>query len=238
MGAALVGAFAAAGANVVSLDRSVAAGTEVAAAAGPGGATFVACDVSDPHSVADSFRQSAAILGGLDVLVHAAGIAPGEAAESIPPDEWDLVMAVNARGTLLTNQAAFGLLKDHGGRIINFASAAGVSGYPGKAHYAASKGAVVAWTRTVAREWALHGITVNAIVPAIWTPMYETTRAAMNAEQLAAHDRQLAASIPLGGKLGNPDLDLVPLLVFLAGSGSRFITGQLFPVDGGMLMVR
>ncbi|WP_371541725.1 SDR family NAD(P)-dependent oxidoreductase [Streptomyces sp. NBC_00554] len=75
-------------------------------------------------------------------------------------------------GGFYLNQAAFGHLKERGGRIVNFASAAGVQGYPGKAAYAAAKGAVVAWTRSAAVKWGRYGITVNAIAPAIWTPTY------------------------------------------------------------------
>jgi NAD(P)-dependent dehydrogenase (short-subunit alcohol dehydrogenase family) len=194
--------------------------------------------VTRQDSVDAAFTRAAALLGGLDVLVHAAGVAPGAPAEAITVEEWERVLDVNAKGTFLTNQAAFRHLRAHGGRIINFASAAGVIGLRNKAHYAASKGAVLAWTRTVAQEWGGLGITVNALAPAISTPMYATTRASMTAEQLAAHDAQMKAMMPIDGRLGDVDRDLVPLLCFLAGPGSRFITGQVFAVDGGMLMVR
>jgi NAD(P)-dependent dehydrogenase (short-subunit alcohol dehydrogenase family) len=241
MGAGIVGAFAAAGAAVVSCDIQARPAIEIAGKAtadGPGRADFVECDVTQPDSVDVAFTRAAELLGGLDVLVHAAGIAPGAPAEAITAQEWDRVLDVNAKGTFLTNQAAFRHLRERGGRILNFASAAGVIGLPDKAHYAASKGAVLAWTRTVAQEWGGLGITVNAIAPAISTPMYATTRASMTTEQLAAHDAQMKAVIPIDGRLGDVDRDLVPLLCFLAGPGSRFITGQVFAVDGGMLMVR
>jgi NAD(P)-dependent dehydrogenase (short-subunit alcohol dehydrogenase family) len=241
MGAGIVSAYAAHGAQVISLDLRAGPGAEIAekaTAAGPGSAAFIAADVSDKASVDSAFAAAAEALGRIDVLVHAAGIAPGAPAEKIAVEDWDNVFAVNARGTFLTNQAAFRYLSASGGRIVNFASAAGVTGLPNKAHYSASKGAVVAWTRTVAKEWGHLGITVNMIAPAISTPMYAKTRSLMTAEQLAALDATLRAEMPIDGKLGEIDRDLVPLLVFLAGPGARFITGQIFSVDGGMLMVR
>ncbi len=241
MGAGLVGAYAAHGAQVISLDLQAGPGTEIAekaAAAGPGSAAFITADVSDKASVDAAFAAATEKLGGLDVLVHAAGIAPGAPAEQITVEAWDNVFAVNARGTFLTNQAAHRYLSGAGGRIINFASAAGVTGLPNKAHYSATKGAVVAWTRTVAKEWGHLGITVNMIAPTIATPMYAKTRSLMTPEQLTALDATLRAEMPIDGKLGDIDRDLVPLMVFLAGTGARFITGQIFSVDGGLLMVR
>ncbi len=235
IGAAVAAAFVNEGAHVASLDLSESAPQE--AIEGNGWARSHICDVSDTESVKRAFAWAAAQLGGLDVLVNAAGIAPNAAADEITLDEWEKVFAVNARGTFLTNRAAYEHMHQGGGRIINFASAAGVGGQPGKAHYAASKGAVLAWTRTVAREWGPYGITVNAIAPAIWTPMYDATRSSMSDTQLEQHDAFMASLIPLGGRLGDAAQDLAPVLVFLAGQGSRFVTGQTLMIDGGMLML-
>lgn len=240
MAAAMVRDFAAHGAHVVSMDVDDDLGRQVAAEAdaGEGSAAYLRCDVADEVSVGNAFDAAVAHLGGLDALIHAAGIAPGAAAEAITLDAWEQVFAVNTRGTFLANRAAFPHLKAKGGRVINFASGAGANGYPGKGHYAASKGAVLAWTRTIAKEWGQYGITANAIVPAISTPMYAKTRASMTAEQLAAHDADLARTIPIDGRLGDPVRDLAPVVRFLVSDGARFMTGQMIVVDGGLLMTR
>jgi NAD(P)-dependent dehydrogenase (short-subunit alcohol dehydrogenase family) len=241
MGAALVRAFSRAGARVVSMDQTIAAGGAVVAEANQVAAipaTFIGCDVADEASVREAFAQAMTALGGLDTVIHAAGVAPGCPAEDISVSEWDTVFAINARGTFIVNKAAFAYLRETGGRIINFASGAGVKGMRGKAHYSATKGAVIAWTRTAAQEWGRYGITVNAIAPAISTPMYAKTRSKMSPEALALHDARMASDMPVDGALGDCDRDLVPVLAFLSTDGARFITGQVIPVDGGLLMVR
>ena len=232
--AATVRAYAREGARVASLDINDDLGRRVAAEAG---ASYFHCDVADRRQVFDVFARAVADLGGLDVLAHVAGTERGTPAEDIPDDEWDLIFAVNVKGTLYTNQAAFRHLKGRGGRIINFGSGAGIRGQVGSAHYSASKAAVMAWTRTVAQEWGKHRITVNSIVPAIWTPMYDAYRGRMSEQERAIHDMAMQHVIPLGGRLGDPDRDIAPVMVFLASDASRFITGQAIAIDGGMIML-
>lgn len=239
--ASVVRAYAAQGAKIASLDVLDAEGEQTAALINeqyPGAVAYHRCDIANREEVSAVFEAAVTAMGGLDVMANIAGVERTAPAEEISREHWDLIFDVNVRGTLHTNQAAFAHMRDQGGRIINFGSAAGLIGLPGAAHYSASKGAVLAWTRTVAREWARHGITVNAVAPMIWTPMYDTHRAKMSAEQLVEHDRHLASIIPLGGKLGDADRDLAPVMVFLASDGSRFITGQTFNVDGGTVPVR
>src|SRR5690554_3219748 len=162
MGESLVRALPALGAKIVSMDISEDSGRRIVREADAVG--FVKVDVSDKASTQDAVFQAVERLGGIDVLIHAAGIAPGATSEDTPLDMWHAVMTINSTGTFLMNQAVFPYLKDGGGgAIINFASAAGVVGLPLKAAYSASKGAVLAWGRAIAVEWAKYNISVNAI---------------------------------------------------------------------------
>ena len=234
--AATVRAYAREGARVASLDIDDEQGRRIATEAGPT-VRYYHCDIAKRDEVFRVFDQAAADLGGLDVLVNAAAVERRTPAEDIPEAEWDFIFAVNVKGTVYTNQAAFRHLKDHGGRIINFGSGAGIRGQAGSAHYSASKAAVMAWTRVVAQEWAKYNITVNSVVPAIWTPMYDAWRAKLSDEERALHDMAMKHAVPLGGRLGDPDRDIAPVMVFLASDAPRFITGQAIPVDGGMVML-
>ncbi len=234
IGAATVRAYAREGARVIAVDVNDEDGQRVAK---DGGATYLHCDIADRHAVFAAFERAVNLLGGLDGLANAAGVERRTPAEDIAEAEYDLVFDVNVRGTLLTNQAAFRHLKGRGGRIINFGSGAGIRGQVGSAHYAASKGAVMAWTRTVAQEWAKYHITVNSVVPAIWTPMYDAWRARMSDQERAIHDMAMQHVVPLGGKPGDPDDDMAQVMVFLASDASHFMTGQCFAVDGGMIML-
>jgi NAD(P)-dependent dehydrogenase (short-subunit alcohol dehydrogenase family) len=242
IGASAVRALVAAGAKVTSIDLAEEAGARIAAeanAAGPGRAWFLKASVAERSAVFAAVEAAVAAMGGLDGLVHAAGVQHYKPAEDLTDADWDAVMDVNARGTMIVNQAVFPHLKANaGGRIVNFASGAGMTGVRGCAHYSASKGAVLAWTRVIAQEWGCHGISANCVAPGMWTPMYQKTRDGKSPEALAVHDAGMRMMIPLGGKLGDPDRDLAPVLVFLMSDGARFVTGQTIPVDGGLVMVR
>jgi NAD(P)-dependent dehydrogenase (short-subunit alcohol dehydrogenase family) len=235
MGEGLVRALPGLGASVVAMDVNEQAGTRVATESA---VPFVQVDVADKASVDGAFAEGVRLLGGLDVLIHAAGIAPAAPAQDSTVELWNTVLGINALGTMLTNQAAFTHMRESGGQILNFGSAAGIIGQPNKAVYAASKGAVTAWTRTAAKEWAPFGITINVIAPAIWTPMYDRTRSEMTPEQLAVHDAFMATAVPIGGKLGDIARDFVPVIAFYASEGAAFMTGQVVSIDGGTMMVR
>jgi 3-oxoacyl-[acyl-carrier protein] reductase len=242
MGAATVRAYVQAGANVIGMDVADDAGAEIAASAqatGPGPAGYLHVDVSDKQSVETAFAEAAERLGGLDVLAHPAAIQRSADASDVSVEDWDLMFAVNVRGTMLTNQAAHTHMKaSGGGSIINFGSISGQRPEPSAAAYSAAKGAVHSWTRTAAGTWGVDNIRVNAILPAMVTPMYEEARARpYDEEKMASYQVQMA-TIAMGGKYGDPDKDLGPVMVFFASDASWFISGQLIPVDGGQTNVR
>ena len=243
MGAATVRAYVKAGAHVICMDVSDDDGQAVvdaAAAAGPGRSSYRHIDVSDRSSVEEAFDSAVEEMGGLDVLAHPAAIQRPGGASDVSVDDWDLMFAVNVRGTMLTNQVAFAAMRDagNGGSIINFGSISGLRPEPSAPAYSASKGAVHSWTRTAAADFGEAGVRVNAILPAIATPMYDEALSGMTPDQAEAHRWMNEESIAMGRKYGDADRDLAPVMVFLASEGARFITGQLIPVDGGQASVR
>ena len=242
MGEATVLAYVSAGAQVVAMDINDDAGAAVVAAAndqGPGQATYQHVDIADKGSVVAAFDEAADHLGGLDALAHPAAIQAGADPSRVSVDDWDQMFAVNVRGTMLTNQAAYHHMKTSGGgSIINFGSISGQRAEPGAAAYSAAKGAVHSWTRSSAAAWGRDKIRVNAILPAMATPMYLEAIALMTEAQSDASYWMNHQSISLGEKYGDPLTDLGPVMVFFASDASRFITGQLIPVDGGQTNTR
>lgn len=208
----------------------------------PGGlaAEWLQCDVREAEGVSAMVREAAQRLGGLDVLVNAAGLWQAGIPGYIGADDISFLLDTNVKATILTNQAAYAVMKDQdpkGGRIINFGSSEAVMGSPISAVYAATKGAVQAWTRSAAKAWAADNITVNALAPAVQTPGADRLREFLGPDAAALIDQQMKMMIPLGGTLGEPARDVGPMLAFLAGPGAGFITGQLLAVDGGLMMV-
>lgn len=233
IGAADVGALTDAGAEVAATYHRTPPPDGLAA-------TWLQCDVRDADAVSAMVRAAADHLGGLDVLVNAAGLWQAGIPGYIGVDEISFLLDTNVKATILTNQAAYAVMKDQepkGGRIINFGSSEAVMGSPISAVYAATKGAVQAWTRSAAKAWAADQITVNALAPAVQTAGADRLREFLGPDASALIDQQMQMMIPLGGTLGDPARDLGPMLVFLAGAGSGFITGQLLAVDGGLMMV-
>lgn len=239
---AVTNAYVAEGATVAVFDILDELGQQTVAesnAKGPGKAFYFNCDISKKAAVDKAFEEAVAALGGLDVLANIAGVDLNTPTIDITEEEYDFIMNINVRGTMLTNQAALHVMSKQGfGNIINFGSDTGLAGAPGQAIYGASKAAVMSWTRTIANEWGPLGIRSNSLIPAIATPMYEEYKANMNEEQLAQFNAMMKQMVPLGGQLGDPDKDLAPVMVFLASDDSRFINGQIISVNGGLASVR
>jgi 3-oxoacyl-[acyl-carrier protein] reductase len=231
IGAAAVQVLSAAGANVVATYHQTPPPDRASV-------SWVQCDARDAGAVDDMVRGAAETLGGLDVLLHAAGMWQPGIPGQITGDEIDFLVDTNQKATIFTNQAAYAVMrKNGGGRIINFGSGEAVMGSPISAVYAATKGAVAAWTRSIARAWAAEKVSAIALAPAVQTPGADRLREFLGPEAAEFIDEQIKSTIPLGGALGDPVKDLGPTLVFLCSEGSRFITGQLIAVDGGLVML-
>jgi NAD(P)-dependent dehydrogenase (short-subunit alcohol dehydrogenase family) len=201
------------GARVVVLDRAAAPGR-------------IAADIGDEEQAEQAMGQAVARLGGLDALVHCAGIPIRKAVEQQDAEGWDEVHRVNVRGTFLCSKYAIPHLKERGGSIVHMASVVGVMGMRNRAAYSASKGAVVALTRNMALDYARYQIRVNCICPGF-------TRTAMTEPIFhdAARVAGLTALHPLG-RLGEPE-DIANAVVFLISDEARWITGVALAVDGG-----
>lgn len=164
--------------------------------------------------------------GRIDLLVNNAGITKDNLIIKMSPDDFDQVIDTNLKGTFnMCKAVARIMMKQRSGRIINMSSVVGISGNPGQANYAASKGGVIALTKTLARELSSRGIMVNAIAPGF----IETEMTAVLGEDAKSG---ILASIPLK-RMGNVE-DIAKTVMFLANS--NYITGQVIQVDGGMLI--
>jgi NAD(P)-dependent dehydrogenase (short-subunit alcohol dehydrogenase family) len=196
------------------------------------GALGVQVDVSNPDDVARAFETVRNTLGPVEILVTSAAVAGFTAFAKITLDEWNRYLAVNLTGTFLCLQAALpDMVQAKWGRIVTISSAAGQQGAIGQGHYSASKGGVIALTKTVAREYASRGITANTIPPfVIDTPML---REQQRANKLPSAE-VLAKAIP-AGRLGTCD-DVAALCAFLCSDSSGYVTGQVIGVNGGAVL--
>ncbi|MFE6717720.1 SDR family oxidoreductase [Streptomyces albidoflavus] len=220
------------GYRVVLAELDPARGEEAAGSLRRDGldARFVPCDVADPDSVT-AMAEATAALGPVHGLVNNAGLADavgGKYFHEIDVATWDRIMTVNARGPWLVARALLPhLLADGGGRIVNVASDAALYGSPRLAHYIASKGALIALTRAMARETGEQGVTVNAVAPGLTE--------SESAERIPAERHELYRLNRAIPRAQRPD-DLTGLIAFLIGEESRYITGQTFAVNGGFTM--
>ena len=230
IGRAIALAFASAGADVVCVSRTVENSEKVAQEVRAAGrkAWAYAVDVADPAAVAAASEKILAECGKVDILVNNAGVTRDGLLMRMGEADWDAVLNTNLKGAFLFTKAfSRSFLKQRSGRIINVASVIGLIGNAGQANYAASNAGLIGFTKSVAREFASRGVTVNALAPGF----IETDMTAVLAEDLKA---QLLKTIPLNS-FGQAE-DIAQAALFLAGPGARYITGQVLAVDGGMVM--
>lgn len=231
IGKALAHAFAREGASTVISDINEALVNKTAEEikASSGNDTLgIVTDVTSLAHTEELTKKTLDKYGKIDVFINNAGITKDNLVMRMSEAEWDAVIAVNLKGVFNCIKAiSRSMLKQRSGRIINIASVVGQMGNAGQANYAASKGAVIALTKTCAREFASRGITVNAIAPGfIRTRMTESLSDEIK--------KKLTEQIPLG-RLGEVD-DIAHAALFLASKESSYITGQVIAVNGGMYM--
>ena len=223
--------FAGEGAQVVLTDVLVDLGQQVAASIRASGAEamFLQLDVSNPDEWNEVVRHTVQTYSRLDILVNNAGIAQRGGLTGTSVEDWDRVMAINAKGVFLGMQYAIpAMLQSGGGSVINISSTSGIVGFPGGTAYHASKGAVRLLTKVTAAEYARQGVRVNSIHPGIVeTPMTDN----MVSERM----QLLLDRTPMGRK-GTP-LEIAYGALFLASDESSFMTGAELVIDGGMTAV-
>ncbi|MBM3878619.1 MAG: 3-oxoacyl-[acyl-carrier-protein] reductase [Verrucomicrobia bacterium] len=230
IGRAIALRFAAEGADVVCVSRTAANADHVADEVRALGrrAWARALDVSDAQAVADAAGQIVAETGRVDILINNAGVTRDGLLLRMTEADWDLVLDTNLKGAFnFTKALTRTFLKQRAGRIIQITSVSGLLGNAGQCNYAASKAALIGFTKSLARELGSRGITVNALAPGF----IETD---MTAALPGEARQELSKRIPLGG-FGQPE-DVAYAALFLAGPAARYITGQVLAVDGGLAM--
>ncbi len=230
IGKSIATAFAKAGANVVISDINLELAQQTAKEIGALGVKTLAIktNVADAADVDNSVAEIVKALGRIDILVNNAGITKDNLLIRMKKEEWDAVLAVNLTGVFNCTKAVGTLMmKQRYGKIINIASIVGQMGNFGQANYAATKGGVIAFTKTVAKELSSRGVNCNAIAPGF-------IQTAMTDKLSDDVKKKMMEQIPLG-KLGTPE-DIANAALFLAGPESDYITGQVLAVNGGMYM--
>ncbi len=226
IGAAVCRELAGGGARVAVNYRSSAA--EAEAIASEIGGIALAGDVADADQAVALVEQAEAQLGDLDILVNNAGITRDGLIARMSDEDWRDVQATNLDGTFHTCRAvARGMLKRRSGSIVNMTSYVGVHGNPGQTNYAASKGAIIALTKALAKELGTRGVRVNAVAPGY----IATELTGVLSDEITDF---LRSNTPLG-RLGTPE-DVATAVRFLCSDEASFVTGEIFLVDGGLGM--
>ena len=238
IGAAIASVFAGRGANVLVVDRDAAAATATVDAIGRSGGAARAyrCDVSDEASVSAVFADVERAGGRLDILVNNAGIAHVGTIEQTSPKDLQRIYDVNVFGVYLCSRAAIPLMLTRGGGVIlNMASIASLVGVPDRFAYSMSKGAVLTMTMSIAIDYVKRGIRCNCICPArIHTPFVVGFVAANYPGREPEVLRALSEYQPIG-RMGTPE-EVAHLALYLCSDEAAFVTGQAYPIDGGVLV--
>ena len=222
--------FADAGAHIIVCDVNESILEQTATEIKNKGRDILAlkADVTNAHEVDDVVRKSLDKYQRIDILINNAGITRDNLLARMSEEEWDLVLSVNLKGVFLfTKAVARPMMKQRHGRIINIASIIGLVGNAGQANYSASKGGVIALTKTTAKELAKRNILVNAIAPGF-------IKTAMTDKLTEDIRNEMLKMVPLQ-RFGIPG-DIAKVALFLASDYASYITGQVITVDGGMVM--
>ncbi|WP_418790095.1 3-oxoacyl-[acyl-carrier-protein] reductase [Phosphitispora sp. TUW77] len=218
------------GADVALVDLTTESTDEVAAEIRKMGRTAIvlAGNVTIAGEVDDFVKKAVDQFGRIDILVNNAGITRDTLLMRMKEEDWDAVLSVNLKGAFLCTKAVSRIMmKQRYGRIVNISSVIALMGNAGQANYGASKAGIIGFSKSVARELASRGITVNAVAPGF----IETQMTDVLPEDMK---KQLVNQIPLG-RIGSPQ-DVADAVLFLASDAASYITGQTITVDGGMVM--
>ena len=238
IGAAIADVFARQGARVFVLERDEAAGAETVKRIGTAGghSTLVACDVADAASVAAAFDAVTRDAGRLDILVNNAGVAHIGTVETTEEADLDRIYSVNVKGVYLCSRAGVRqMLRNGGGVILNLASIASLIGLTDRFAYSMSKGAVLTMTRSIAVDYVKQGIRCNCVCPArVHTPFVDGYLRSSYPGREQEMFQQLSEYQPIG-RMAEPE-EVAALALYLCSDEASFITGQAYPIDGGVLV--
>lgn len=230
IGRSIAESFAEAGAHVVCVSRGLEALEKTAKAiqdAG-GSASALTCDVSDLNAFGSLVAETVKTYGKVDILVNNAGVTRDGLIMRMTEEDWETVIKINLKGAFNGIKAvARPMMKQRTGRIINISSVVGLTGNAGQANYSASKAGLIGLSKATAKELASRGITSNCIAPGY----IETDMTDKMGDKVK---ETIIKQIPLG-RIGSPK-DIAITALFLASDEARYITGQTFTVDGGMVM--